>query len=375
MDLRVGRLAAVTAVAPHASAGDRGDHPRTVHAANAVVPRVGDVEVARRVHPHAHWSGEFRVGGRAAVPAEAQGTSACQRCDHARRVHAANAVVPRVGDVEVARRVHPHAAGKIKLCAGCRATVPAPAPLARTRHRGDHPRTVHAANAVVPRVGDVEVTRCVHRHAGGVPEQRAGRRAAVPTVAPDVRARDRRDHARRVHLAHAVVRGVCDVEVARHVHRYALWVGEFRVGGRAAVPAEAQGTSACHGCDHARCVHLAHAVVRGVGDVEVARRVHRHAAGVPEQRAGRRAAVPAVAPDVRARDRRDHARRVHLAHAVVRAVGDVKVARRVHRHTARESESRPRGRFVVTDKKLPVAGNRDDNARLRAGRAGPNLRH
>ncbi len=55
-----------------------------------------------------------------------------------------------------------------------------------------------------------------------------------------------------------------------------------------------------------------------IGDVEVARAVHRHAIGIREPGAGGRAAVALVAShSVVARDGADDAARAHLANAMV----------------------------------------------------------
>ena len=69
-----------------------------------------------------------------------------------------------------------------------------------------------------------------------------------------------------------------------------------------------------------------------IGDVEVARPVHRYASGGVKPGRGGRTSVAAEAGRSRARDGGDLPRRIHLADPVVRAIGDVEVARLVHRH-------------------------------------------
>ena len=64
-------------------------------------------------------------------------------------------VVP-IGDVEVVRVVHSHAGG-----------IPEPGLGRRAHNCGDRPRGIDLENPVVQGLGDVEVTRVVHRHAGG----------------------------------------------------------------------------------------------------------------------------------------------------------------------------------------------------------------
>src|SRR5208282_4767428 len=93
-----------------------------------------------------------------------------------------------------------------------------------------------------------------------------------------------------------MVKGVGDVEVAAGVHRHAIGVVEFGGGGGAVVAAVARGAVARDGGDHPCAgVHLADAVVLGVGDEDVAAGVHRHAIGVVEFGGGGGAVVAAVA--------------------------------------------------------------------------------
>ena len=73
-----------------------------------------------------------------------------------------------------------------------------------------------------------------------------------------------------------------------------------------------------------------------IGDVDVARAVHRHAKGVAELRLDCWAAVPTEAELAGPRERGDRSRGVHLADPVVARIGDVEVARSVYRHARGE---------------------------------------
>ena len=102
---------------------------------------------------------------------------------------------------------------------GGRAAVSAEAFCPRPRDSGDGAVGIHLADAVVARIGNVEVAGVVHRHAGGAPQLSRGGRAAVSAVALCPRPRDSGDDAVGGHLADAVVARIGNVEVAGVVHR------------------------------------------------------------------------------------------------------------------------------------------------------------
>ena len=105
---------------------------------------------------------------------------------------------------------------------------------------------------------------------------------------------------------HAVVEGIGDIDVAARVHRHAIW--DVQAAGDGALRVSAPGERL-----------LQHAVVAAVGDIDVAARVHRHADG-EVQAAGDGALRVSAAGE-----------RLHQ-HAVVACIGDIDVAARVHRH-------------------------------------------
>ena len=111
-------------------------------------------------------------------------------------------------------------------------------------------------------------------------------------------------HERPRQLLDRVVVGIGDVDVARPVHRHAI---------RAIQPRGDQGADRLR-----RGVPLLDRVVAAIGDVDVARPVHRHATRVIQPRGDQGA---------------DRLRRgIPLLDRVVDAIGDVDVARPVHRH-------------------------------------------
>ena len=161
-------------------ARNRGNRPRGIDLANAVVVPIGDVEVARAVYRHA--SGRCKLGLYCctAVPAEAVLSCSRNRGDRPCGIDLANAVVVPIGDVEVARAVHRHASGRSKLGLNRRTSVPAKPLLSRSRNSADLPRGIDLANAVVSPIGDVKVTRAVHRHISGRVKLGLDGRTSVP---------------------------------------------------------------------------------------------------------------------------------------------------------------------------------------------------
>ena len=117
---------------------------------------------------------------------------------------------------------------------------------------------------------------------------------------------------------------------------------------RAAVAAEdAGGAHAGRGGDDAVRAHAAYAPVEGVGDVQVPRRVHRHALGPVQPCAARRSAIAQIAGRARARHGRNRAVRGHLAHHIIAGVRDVQAAGGIHRDAERAVDLRADGRAAV----------------------------
>ncbi len=204
----------------------------------------------------------------------------------------ANAVVAGIGNIEFARPVYRHAIRPVQPRLERRAAVSAvPFPSA-PRHRGNVPRGVDPADPVVESIGDVEVARPVRRHGMGTVQPRLERRAAVSAVPSPSAPRHRGNVPRGVDPADAVVESIGNVEVAQPVHAQAVGVGQLGRGRRTAVPAESFRPGPCDRGNVPRGVDLADAMVVPIGDVEVAVRIHRHACGIVQPRLDRRLVVP-----------------------------------------------------------------------------------
>src|SRR5262249_53010397 len=133
------------------------------------------------------------------------------------------------------------------------------------------------------------------------------------------------------------------------VHDAAVRPVQSRPGRVATVPTRALPSPRHRGDDVRLRVEAAHGVVLGVHDVDVALLVAADGLGSVERRLRRVTAVAAVALGPGARQRRDDAVGVDLAHRVALALADEGVADAVHAHGAGADEHRLRGRAAVAD--------------------------
>ena len=292
---------------------------------------------------------EQRADGGAVVAGRAGGPGAAQQRD-VRSRDQPDAVPGRVR--------HDHAPGAVDGDAGG----------AAQRHRGRgtgeaarraraaagdlaHGRAHDLAHAVVGRVGDVDVAAAVEGDAarraqrdGGRRSREGARRVAGPAAG---NLAERRTH----DLADAVVPGVGDVDVAARVHRDSAWRVEAHRRRSTGEGARGRGPATGVLRDR-RAGDLADAVVAGVGDVDVAAAVDGDTARRVE-RDGSRGTGEAAHRVARAAagDRRDDpGARGHLPDPVVRGVGDVDVAAAVDGDGAGRAElGRGRGRAVARE--------------------------
>src|SRR5207244_12169641 len=146
------------------------------------------------------------------------------------------------------------------------------------RGRNDSRRRVDAPDAVVS-IGDEDVARGVEGDAVGVLELRGRRRPAVAAEARTAIARHGRNGSRRrVDAPDAVVLLISDEQVSCRAEGNAGGEARFGPGGRTAVAAEARTLFASHGGNNPGCcLYKADAVVRPVGNCQVARSIHRNA--------------------------------------------------------------------------------------------------
>lgn len=125
-------------------------------------------------------------------------------------------------------------------------------------------------------------------------ERRVRRRTAIAPYSGDAVAGDRRDDPVLVDPADPLVQGVGDVDGARRVDHHTVRLPDLGQAGKMFVAAVAGGAGSGDGDDHAERVDLAHAVVVGVGDIDVAGRVDGDGRRLVESREIRGPAVTGV---------------------------------------------------------------------------------
>ena len=227
---------------------------------------------------------------------------------------------------------------------------------------------------MVAGVRHIQVPRHVRHHPGWHIQLSLHGRASVPAVAARARARQGRDRP-PAHLAHAVVRKVCDVQIARTVQRNPPRRVQQGRSRRPSVACIARGAGSRHGSNDPRAqVHPANHVVVGVRDVQRVIPVERDAAGIRQVGLRRLPAVARVAflPAYAGNRRDDPRHRIHHADRMVGAIRDVQVARAVQlciggciQHCRRRQSTIP------GEPGRPIAGHRGDDAGHRIYSADP----
>ena len=152
---------AVAAIACDAGSRRGGDPAIGRHLAHAIAPEFGDVQVAGGVHCHVARFQHLRAGGGAAVAGGALTAAAGVGLDGAVGRDAAHAAVVQIGDVEVAGQIDGNAVGQVELGAGGRPAIAAETRDAGSRHGGDRAGGVDLADAVVVRIGKIQITPTV----------------------------------------------------------------------------------------------------------------------------------------------------------------------------------------------------------------------
>jgi hypothetical protein len=223
-----------------------GDHAVRPHPPDAVVLGIGDVERAGGVHRQPGGEGQLRPHRRAAVAAEPGNPQPRHGRDRAVAGDLAHPVAFELGDVQVARGVQGEVARRHEFRLHGRPSVAPGAHAAGSGQRADHAVDADPPHPVVAQVRDVDVALGIHRH--GVRQVEAGlfRRSAVAARAGLAVSGHGGDHARRRDLADAVVLRVGDVQVALAVRCDALRHPKLRGDG---LPAVARAAASGHRLD------------------------------------------------------------------------------------------------------------------------------
>jgi hypothetical protein len=191
--------------------------------------------------------------------------------DAIRRDHA-DGVIARIGDEEVAAAVHDDTARRGQGRCRSRAFVAGCAIQAVAGHGGEDSRPGDFADAVIPGVGDVQVARRVGRAGAGYIELRQARGPSIALTAggPVSGGGGHQGSGRR--LQHPIVQGIDHVLVPTQVEAYAGGAAHRRLERRGVLRSVSRDARAEHGSDGAAS-HFANALVEGIGDHQVARRI------------------------------------------------------------------------------------------------------
>ncbi len=197
-----------------------------------------------------------------------------------------------------------------------------------------HAGCIDFPNFVIVKIRQIDISNVVDCQIGHETNRRAGRRAVVACITLFSSACDGRDDSVRVYLADTKVDAICNIEIARAVHRHGRWIN-LSGRRRAIVTGELGNSVAGHRIDGAIHCYPAHYVIAFVGDIQVPLRVQRNARGEVELRVGRRASVAAISRNARARVGADNSGRVHFSNPIVGFIGDIEISLSVQRNRDR----------------------------------------
>src|SRR5262245_59296312 len=140
---------------PETIAGERRDHTIGQDHTDAVMPVVGDIQDAIMAYRQARRSIEPRVDRRATV-AEKLCAGTCHSADDAVGSHAADVVVPIVGDIDAAIRPHSNRS-RLADCGPARQAAVATAHLAGvTGKRRNDPAWRDSPDDTLAKIGDIQ---------------------------------------------------------------------------------------------------------------------------------------------------------------------------------------------------------------------------
>jgi hypothetical protein len=186
-------------------------------------------------------------------------------------------VVAAIRKVEISRRIERDARGEREFGLERGASFGRESRMPVARQRGDGTIVSDLANALAAEFGYIEITCCIDRH--------------IAWRQKFVRARDRADDAVRSHFTYAIVPKIRDIQVACAIHSDSIRCVQTRGRRRPPIPTESSRPVAGHRRDRAIRSDLAHTMVIGIGDKQVACTVERHTFGITESRRAGQASI------------------------------------------------------------------------------------
>ena len=262
----------------------RDDASRQLHLPDEAITAVGNVQVTLAVQRHIRRERERRQGGLHSIALVTGLPVTGDSRNNALHRNLANPEVLLIGHVDVARGIHAEPPRTKEQGGGGWPSVAGKARSCEVARKGsDVTGGIHFDDDVS--AGNVQIARRIDGYAGDA----------------TAHGRDRGDHAGRRHLAHTVVGGIGDVQVARRVHGETLRIEELRRGCRSAIAAEARCAVACVRGNHSARRNLKYLVEIRVADVGVARGIHgnetRYHQFGTNRRSARSKLEPAIAGD------------------------------------------------------------------------------
>src|SRR5581483_11973860 len=185
----------------------------------------------------------------------------------------ADSIVERIGDVEVIGRIDRDALRGVEHGENGGAIIAAVSLASVAGDGADGAAGSHFPDDVIAEIGDVQIAGGIDGEADGSVQLRVGGGAAVARVSDAAAAGDCRDGAAG-DFAHAGGQRVGDVDVAGAIDGETFRGIQLGAGGRAVIAAEARRAVAGEIGDGPVGGDFADDVVIGVGDVEVACRIH-----------------------------------------------------------------------------------------------------
>ena len=183
-----------------------------------MVVRVGHKNPAAAVHTDAGRPIQLRRHRRSAIAAGALDTSPGHRADNAPN-NLPQPLVSRIADQQRSSGTQRQRRRPSHCCRDCQTTIAAEARHACARQRRDHAARVHRTNAPVPRVGDIQRAIASDGQTLWLVQLRRDCRAAVSGKALGPRPRHDNELPRKRGLKHLVRLCIRDIKIACRVIR------------------------------------------------------------------------------------------------------------------------------------------------------------
>ena len=179
IELRGASLTAIAAVAGRTDAGHRLDRPILRNAQHAMISGIGDIHAAGAIRAETSRPPQRDQQRRRALNAKARRPGARNRPNLAVGADLANPVIVRIGDHQIAKDVHRHAHRSVERRHGSQRPFTACGSDACAGYRAHGPLRRHLSHTLGARIGDVQVAAEIHRESGRQVEARCRGRESI----------------------------------------------------------------------------------------------------------------------------------------------------------------------------------------------------